>query len=253
MMKTTEIVGDPDQYNWKIEGKPVGMWGCDSHVTSWRNQQYYKTSKVIIPTDNDYSRETYNKSTLKMFQNLKNELTGESLKDNITVEVKYNMYEGSSHGENRHVVKIRIVEDVSSKKTGAFPEYIQNEKDKSQKHYAEQSYRGSFKSSVDVKYDIKGILENLPKGYEFQGVGFERNDFDGGFGHSDNVVTEIVFEKIVKRESFEKYNAKRDKEHQEFEKTKEGWAKNWGYKTWEEYQNSEEYQKRITKQEHLSN
>ena len=47
------------------------------------------------------------------------------------------------------------------------------------------------------------------------------------------------------KESYEKYSAKCDKKHQEFEKTKEGWAKQWGYKTWEEYQNSEEYQKRI--------
>jgi len=231
MTQTTEIVVDPDQYNWKIEGKPVNMWGCDSHVTSWRNQQYFKTSKVIIPTDNQYSRETYNKSTLKMFQNLKNELTGKSLQDNTTVEVKYSMYEGSSFSENRHVVKIRIVEDVSSKKTEAFPEYIQNQKDKSQKHYSEQSYRGSFESSVSVKYDIKGILENLPRGYEFEGVNFERNDFDGGFGHSDNVVTEIVFEKIVKRQSVEKWSAKCDKKHQEFEKTKEKWAKEWAIKT----------------------
>ena len=243
MMKTTEIVGDPDQYNWKIEGKPVGMWGCDSHVTSWRNQQYYKTSKVIIPTDNDYSRETYNKSTLKMFQNLKNGLTGKALEKNTTVEVQYVMYEGSSRdmkpdfdGENRHVVTIRIVEDVSSRKTEALPEYIQNTKPESQKHFNEQAYRGSFKSSVSAKYDMKRILENLPKGYEFIGVGFERNDFDGGFGHSDNVVTEIGFEKIVKRESFEKYKAKSDKKHQEFEKTKERWANEAGYKTWDEYQ-----------------
>jgi len=168
---------------------------------------------------------------LKMFQNLKNELTGKSLQDNTTVEVKYSMYEGSSFSENRHVVKIRIVEDVSSKKTEAFPEYIQNQKDKSQKHYSEQSYRGSFESSVSVKYDIKGILENLPRGYEFEGVNFERNDFDGGFGHSDNVVTEIVFEKIVKRQSVEKWSAKCDKKHQEFEKTKEKWAKEWAIKT----------------------
>ena len=228
MIQTTEvkeIVADPNQYNWKIEGKPVKMWGCDSHVTSWRNQQYFKTSKVIIPTDNKYSRETYNKSTLKMFQNLKNELTGKSLQNNTTVEVKYSMFEGSSFdGENRHVVTIRIVEDVSSKKTEAFPEYIQNEKDKSQKHYAEQSYRGSFKSSVSVKYDIKGILENLPRGYEFSGVGFERNDFDGGFGYSDNVVTEIEFEKIVKQQSHEMKEARWQKKQQQ-------WKQKWGNKT----------------------
>ena len=228
MIQTTEakeIVADPNQYNWKIEGKPVEMWGCTSHVTSWRNQQYFKTSKVIIPTDNKYSRETYSKSTLKMFQNLKNELTGKSLQDNTTVEVKYSMFEGSSFdGENRHVVTIRIVEDVSSKKTEAFPEYIQNEKDKSQKHYAEQSYRGSFKSSVSVKYDIKGILENLPRGYEFSGVGFERNDFDGGFGHSDNVVTKIEFEKIVKQQSHEMKEARWQKKQQQ-------WNQKWGNKT----------------------
>ena len=228
MIQTTEakeIVADPNRYNWKIEGKPVEMWGCTSHVTSWRNQQYFKTSKVIIPTDNNYSRETYSKSTLKMFQNLKNELTGKSLQDNTTVEVKYSMFEGSSFdGENRHVVTIRIVEDVSSKKTEAFPEYIQNEKDKSQKHYAEQSYRGSFKSSVSVKYDIKGILENLPRGYEFSGVGFERNDFDGGFGHSDNVVTKIEFEKIVKQQSHEMKEARWQKKQQQ-------WKQKWGNKT----------------------
>ena len=160
-----------------------------------------------------------------MFQNLKNELTGESLKDNITVEVKYSMFEGSSFSENRHVVTIRIVEDVSSKKTEAFPEYIQNEKDKSQKHYSEQSYRGSFKSNVSVKYDIKGILENLPRGYEFSGVGFERNDFDGGFGHSDNVVTEIVFEKIVKRQSIEKWSARRKKKSEETKKILDKYTK----------------------------
>lgn len=231
--ETKEIVVDPDQYNWR---KDITKDSCTAHITAWSNQQYFKTSKVTIPTDNEYSRETYSKSTLKMFQNLKNELTYKSLLDNTTVEVKYSMYEGSSHGENRHVVTIRIVEDVSSRKTEAFPEYIQNEKDQAQKNYAEQSYRGSFKSSVSVKYDVKGILENLPRGYEFSGVGFERNDFDGGFGHSDNVVTEIGFEKIVKRESFEKYKAKSDKKHQEFEKTKERWANEAGYKTWDEYQ-----------------
>ena len=228
MIQTTEakeIVADPNQYNWKIEGKPVEMWGCTSHVTSWRNQQYFKTSKVIIPTDNKYSRETYSKSTLKMFQNLKNELTGKSLQDNTTVEVKYSMFEGSSFdGENRHVVTIRIVEDVSSKKTEAFPEYIQNEKDQGQKHYAEQSYRGSFKSSISAKYDIKGILENLPRGYEFSGVGFERNDFDGGFGHSDNVVTKIEFEKIVKQQSHEMKEARWQKKQQQ-------WKQKWGNKT----------------------
>ena len=224
MMKTTEIVGDPDQYNWKIEGKPVGMWGCDSHVTSWRNQQYFKTSKVIIPTDNQYSRETYNKSTLKMFQNLKNELTGKSLEKNTSVEVKYQTTDGQWHDENRHVVTIKIVEDVSSRKTEELPEYIQNIKDSSQKHYSEQSFRGSFKSDVP-KYLIKGILENLPRGYEFDGVGFERNNFDGGFGHSDNVIAEIQFEKIVKKLSQEIKEARQEKRHQEFEKTKEKWAK----------------------------
>ena len=116
MIQTTEakeIVVDPDQYNWR---KDITKDSCTAHITSWRNQQYFKTSKVIIPTDSEYRRETYNKSTLKMFQNLKNELTGKSLQDNTTVEVKYSMFEGSSHGENQHVVKIRIVEDVSSKK-----------------------------------------------------------------------------------------------------------------------------------------
>ena len=222
MTQTIEIVSDPDQYNWRKDNTKDS---CTAHITSWRNQQYFKTSKVIIPTDNEYRRETYNKSTLKMFQNLKNELTGESLKDNITVEVKYSMYEGSTFSENRHVVKIRIVEDVSSKKTEAFPEYIQNEKDKSQKHYSEQSYRGSFKSNVSVKYDIKGILENLPRGYEFEGVNFERNDFDGGFGHSDNVVTEIVFEKIVKRQSIEKWSARRKKKSEETKKILDKYTK----------------------------
>ena len=78
MAQTAENVGDPDQYNWR---KDKTKDSCTAHITSWRNQQYFKTSKVIIPTDNDYSRETYNKSTLKMFQNLKNELTGKSLQD----------------------------------------------------------------------------------------------------------------------------------------------------------------------------
>ena len=88
--ETKEIVVDPDQYNWR---KDMTKDSCTAHVTSWRNQQYFKTSKVIIPTDNKYSRETYNKSTLKMFQNLKNELTGESLKENKSVEVKYSVFE----------------------------------------------------------------------------------------------------------------------------------------------------------------
>ena len=222
MTQATEIIVDPDQYNWR---KDMTKDSCTAHVTSWRNQQYFKTSKVIIPTDNEYSRETYNKSTLKMFQNLKNELTGKSLQDNTIVEVKYYMSDGQWNDENSHVVIIKIVEDVSSRKTEEFPEYIQNEKDQGQKHYAEQSYRGSFKSSISAKYDIKGILENLPRGYEFGGVGFERNDFDGGFGHSDNVITEIRFEKIVKKLSQEIKEARQEKKHQEFEKTKEKWAK----------------------------
>ena len=191
MERTTKIVADPDQYNWR---KDSTKDPCTAHITSWQNQQYFKTSKVIIPTDNEYRRRTTNKSTLKMFQNLKNSLTGKSLEENTSVEVKYVMYKGSSFdGENRHVVTIRIVEDVSSRKTEALPEYIQNTKPQSQKHFNEQAYRGSFKSSVSAKYDMKRILENLPRGYEFSGVGFERNDFDGGFGHSDNVVTEIEF------------------------------------------------------------
>ena len=190
-----EIVADPDQYNWRND---ITKDSCTAHITSWQNQQYFKTSKVIIPTDNEYSKITYNKSTLKMFQNLKNELTGKSLEKNTSVEVKYQITDGRWHNENRHVVTIKIVEDVSSRKTEELPEYIQNIKDSSQKHYSEQSFRGSFKSDVP-KYLIKGILENLPRGYEFDGVGFERNNFDGGFGHSDNVITEIQFEKIVKK------------------------------------------------------
>ena len=194
------------------------------HITSWQNQQYFKTSKVIIPTDNEYRRRTTNKSTLKMFQNLKNSLTGKSLEENTSVEVKYVMYKGSSFdGENRHVVTIRIVEDVSSRKTEALPEYIQNTKPQSQKHFNEQAYRGSFKSSVSAKYDMKRILENLPKGYEFIGVGFERNDFDGGFGYSDNVVTEIEFEKIVKQQSREMKHARWEKKWQEINKKLTEW------------------------------
>ena len=194
--ENTQIVADPDQYNWR---KDITKDSCTAHITSWQNQQYFKTSKVIIPTDNEYSRITYNKSTLKMFQNLKNELTSLSLEKNTSVEVKYQITDGQlGHDENRHVVTIKIVEDVSSRKTEEFPEYIQNIKDPSQKHYSEQSFRGSFKSDVP-KYRIKGILENLPRGYEFDGVGFERNNFDGGYGHSDNVITEIQFEKIVKK------------------------------------------------------
>ena len=194
------------------------------HIPSWQNQQYFKTSKVIIPTDNEYRRRTTNKSTLKMFQNLKNSLTGKSLEENTSVEVKYSMYKGSSFdGENRHVVTIRIVEDVSSRKTEALPEYIQNTKPQSQKHFNEQAYRGSFKSSVSAKYDMKRILENLPRGYEFSGVGFERNDYDGGFGHSDNVVTEIEFEKIVKQQSHEMKNARWEKKHQELNKKLAEW------------------------------
>ena len=197
MTQTTENVGDPDQYNWRKDNTKDP---CTAHITSWQNQQYFKTSKVIIPTDNEYSRITYNKSTLKMFQNLKNELTGLSLEKNTSVEVKYQITDGQlGHDENRHVVTIKIVEDVSSRKTEEFPKYIQNIKDdSSQKHYSEQAFRGSFKSDVP-KYRIKGILENLPRGYEFDGVGFERNNFDGGYGHSDNVITEIQFEKIVKK------------------------------------------------------
>ena len=221
MERPTEIVADPDQYNWR---KDSTKSSCTAHITSWQNQQYFKTSKVIIPTDDKYRRTTYNESTLKMFQNLKNGLTGKSLEENTSVEVKYAMYKGSSFdGENRHVVTIRIVEDVSSRKTEALPEYIQNTKPESQKHFNEQAYRGSFKSSVSAKYDKKGILENLPRGYEFIGVGFERNDFDGGFGHSDNVVTEIEFEKIVKQQSYEMKNARWEKKHQELNKKLAEW------------------------------
>ena len=221
MERPTEIVADPDQYNWR---KDITKYPCTAHITSWQNQQYFKTSKVIIPTDDKYRRTTYNKSTLKMFQNLKNSLTGKSLEENTSVEVKYVMYKGSSFdGENRHVVTIRIVEDVSSRKTEALPEYIQNTKPQSQKHFNEQAYRGSFKSSVSAKYDMKRILENLPKGYEFIGVGFERNDFDGGFGYSDNVVTEIEFEKIVKQQSHEMKNARWEKKHQELNKKLAEW------------------------------
>ena len=216
--RVTKIVCDPDQYNALSNGS------CTAHITAWSNQQYFNTSKVIIPTDNQYSRTRYNKSTLKMFQNLKNGLTGKSLKENTNVEVQYVMYKGSSFdGENRHVVTIRIVEDVSSRKTEALPEYIQNTKPESQKHFNEQAYRGSFKSSVSAKHDMKRILANLPKGYEFIGVGFERNDFDGGFGHSDNVVTEIEFEKIVKQQSHEMKNARWEKKHQELNKKLAEW------------------------------
>ena len=221
MERPTEIVADLDQYNWR---KDSTKSSCTAHITSWQNQQYFKTSKVIIPTADKYRRTTYNKSTLKMFQNLKNSLTGTSLEKNKSVEVQYLMYKGSSFdGENRHVVTIRIVEDVSSRKTEALPEYIQNTKPESQKHFNEQAYRGSFKSSVSAKYDMKRILENLPKGYEFIGVGFERNDFDGGFGHSDNVVTEIEFEKIVKQQSREMKDARWQKKMQEIHRKIAEW------------------------------
>jgi hypothetical protein len=166
---------DPDQYNWK---KDLTKNPCTAHV-----------------------HETYNKSTLKMFQNLKNELTYESLQDDQKVEVEYQMYNNSSVShkpENRHLVTIVITKDWVAREKADFPEHIKNEPDKGQKHYEEQSYLGSRQASVP-KYRIDGILENLPKGYHLSGIDFESNNFDGGFGLQNNVVTKIQFEKFVVR------------------------------------------------------
>lgn len=184
---------DPDQYNWRDF---VDKFPCTAHVTAWTNQQYYAKSKVVIPSD-EYK--TYNKSTLKMFQNLKNELTYESLQDDQKVEVEYQMHDSVSYkSENRHLVTIIITKDWVAREKADFPEHIKNEQDKEQKHYAEQSYLGSRQASVP-KYRIDGILENLPKGYHLSGIDFESNNFDGGFGLHNNVVTRIQFEKLVAR------------------------------------------------------
>lgn len=184
---------DPDQYNWRDF---VDKFPCTAHVTAWNNQQYYAKSKVVIPSD-EYK--TYNKSTLKMFQNLKNELTYESLQDDQKVEVEYQMHDSVSYkSENRHLVTIIITKDWVAREKADFPEHIKNEQDKEQKHYAEQHHLGSRQASVP-KYRIDGILENLPKGYHLSGIDFESNNFDGGFGLRNNVVTRIQFEKLVAR------------------------------------------------------
>lgn len=184
---------DPDQYNWRDF---VDKFPCTAHVTAWTNQQYYAKSKVVIPSD-EYT--TYNKSTLKMFQNLKNELTYESLQDDQKVEVEYQMHDSVSYkSENRHLVTIIITKDWVAREKADFPEHIKNEQDKEQKHYAEQHHLGSRQASVP-KYRIDGILENLPKGYHLSGIDFESNNFDGGFGLRNNVVTRIQFEKLVAR------------------------------------------------------
>ncbi len=190
---------DPDQYNWK---KDLTKNPCTAHVTAWNNQQYYAKSKVVVPSDvnpNSVMHETYNKSTLKMFQNLKNELTYESLQDDQKVEVEYQMHDSVSYkSENRHLVTIIITKDWVAREKADFPEHIKNEQDKEQKYYEEQSYLGSRQASVP-KYRIDGILENLPKGYHLSGIDFESNNFDGGFGLQNNVVTKIQFEKFVVR------------------------------------------------------
>ncbi len=200
MSQTTENY-DPDQYNWRDF---TDRFPCTAHITAWNNQQYYAKSKVVVPSDvspNSVMHETYNKSTLKMFQNLKNELTYESLQDDQKVEVEYQMYNNSSVSykpENRHLVTIVITKDWVGRESGVFPEHIKNEPDKGQKHYEEQAYLGSRQASVP-KYKIDGILENLPKGYHLSGIDFESNNFDGGFGLQNNVVTKIQFEKLVAR------------------------------------------------------
>ena len=199
---------DPDQYNWK---KDSTKNPCTSHITAWNNQQYYAKSKVIIPSD-----AKYNKSTLKMFQNLKNELTHESLVDDQKVEVEYQMYDNrriSYKSENRHTVTIVITKDWVAREKADFPEYIKNEQDQGQKHYAEQHHLGNRQASVQ-KYRIDGILENLPKGYHLSGIDFESNNFDGGFGLQNNVVTRIQFKKLVAR----KPDEVRDRQMKKFEK-----------------------------------
>tara|TARA_R110000824_G_scaffold36383_4_gene113152 strand:- start:730 stop:1320 length:591 start_codon:yes stop_codon:yes gene_type:complete len=192
MSQTTENY-DPDQYNWRDF---IDRFPCTAHITAWHNQQYHAKSKVMIPSD-----ATYNKSTLKMFQNLKNKLTHESLVDDQKVEVEYQMYDNSRisyKSENRHTVTIVITKDWVAREKADFPEYIKNEQDQGQKHYNEQHHLGNRKASV-YTWQIDGILENLPKGYHLSGIDFESNNFDGGYGLQNNAITRIHFEKFVAR------------------------------------------------------
>jgi hypothetical protein len=195
MSQTTENY-DPDQYNWRDF---IDRFPCTAHITAWHNQQYHAKSKVMIPTDLSYNG-SYNKSTLKMFQNLKNELTYESLKDDTKVAVEYKMRDTNENfkSENKHIVTIVITKDWMKIEKSDIPEHIKEQKDKALKHYMEEHYRGN--RTVDVpKYMIKGIIKNLPKGYEFSSVEFESNNFDGGYGLQNNAITRIHFEKFVDR------------------------------------------------------
>ena len=121
-------------------------YGCYSHVTAKRNEEYYATSKVSV--DNYTYRNTPN-SVKKAIDKLKRALTYESNEDNQKVEIDYiSYYEHETWGKRRQVIYVIIRND---KKIDYAGEYSDRE--------------------IGVSSnDINRILESVPKGYKLSSI-----------------------------------------------------------------------------------
>ena len=190
----------------------------NAHVITKRNEDYYATSKVIIDKY-DLKRYAKKKNVVKTFENLRRELTYQSLEENKNVEVKF-MQVGEKYDTHlRSIYTVKITEDVSDITKGELPNYVKNnDGGKPRTGYDKEMMENLHrrKISTDIhQSEIDKIRSVLPKGFELYMIQVSREDYtqSGYLGGKetvyDNMITEISFEKknLTKwgREFYRKY------------------------------------------------
>lgn len=159
-------------------------YGCNSHVTAKRNEEYYATSKVSV--DNHVYRDAPD-SVKKAIDKLKRVLTYESNQDNQKVKINYiSYYKHETWGKRRQVIDVIITNDKK---------IDQDEK------YSSREIRVSSNN-------INRILESVPKGYKLWSIdtrhhvgNYEGWDYSKHCDekiHSDEIEVVISLEKITR-------------------------------------------------------
>ena len=158
-------------------------YGCNSHVTAKKNEEYYATSKVSV---SNHVYKDAPDSVKKAIDKLKRELTYESNKNNQKIEINYiSYYEHETWGKRRQAIEIIITND---KKIDQDEKYSSRE--------------------IGVYYKVLNrILESVPKGYKLWSINTRHyvHNYEGWdySKHSDEIEVKISLEKITRGKKWE--------------------------------------------------
>lgn len=113
----------------------------NAHVYAKMNEDYFSTSKVIVPTDEIYNRQKYTPLVKEAFRQLKREFTGKSQDHKVTVN--YIDLEADYITKRRQVFQVKIEQDVAT--TG-------------------------IQSLGFADHELADIVKSIPMGFKLSGI-----------------------------------------------------------------------------------